>query len=108
MAQKRQTKPTNNQLPNNPNITKRPTKNLPTYIHKTEKTIQTTPFTTKHKTKPTYFTRNTAKMTLDKLIAYQLTLPRQSAQIAINNLNRYKQLYTQKRLRIHLGQTKLL
>ena len=61
------------------------TKNLPTYIYKTEKTIQTTPFTTKHKTKPTYFTRNTAKMTFDKLIAYKLTLPRQSAQIAINN-----------------------
>ena len=63
---------------------------LMTLIHKLEKTITNIAFITKHKIKKTYFTRNTTKMTQGKLITYLLTLPRQSAQIAINRFIKEK------------------
>jgi len=59
-------------------------------IHKLEKTITDIAFIAKHKIKKAYFTRNTAKMTQGKLITFLLTLPRQSAQIAINRFIKEK------------------
>jgi len=63
---------------------------LMAFIHKIEKTITNTNFIAKHRTKPSYFTRTTAKMTFDKLATFLLTLPRQSAQIAINRFIKEK------------------
>jgi len=61
-------------------------KTLQTYIYQIKKITTNKTFITKHKTKPTYFTRNTAKLTFDKLITYQLSLPKQSAQISLNKI----------------------
>jgi hypothetical protein len=58
---------------------------LQTFIHQIEKTITDNTFINKHRIRPSHFTRNTAKLTFDKLITYLLSLPRQSAQIALNN-----------------------
>lgn len=59
--------------------------NLQAFIRQIEKTITDNNFINKHRIKPSHFTRNTAKLTFDKLITYLLSLPRQSAQIALNN-----------------------
>jgi len=63
---------------------------LMAFIHKIEKTITNIAFIAKHKIKTSHFTRCTAKMTFDKLVAFLLTLPRQSAQIAINRFIKEK------------------
>jgi len=59
-------------------------------IHKLEKSLTNITFIAKHRTKTSYFTRHTAKMTFDKLATFLLTLPRQSAQIAINRFIKEK------------------
>jgi len=46
--------------------------------------IASAEFITKYRTKASYFTRNSAKLTFDKLFIFLLSLPRQSAQAAIN------------------------
>jgi len=63
---------------------------LMVFIHKIEGAILDAAFIAKHRTKTSYFTRCTAKMTFDKLITFLLTLPRQSAQIAINRFIKEK------------------
>jgi hypothetical protein len=67
--------------------------NLQSHIYHIKKITTDKTFIAKHKTKQSYFTRSTAKLTFDKLITYQLTLPKQSAQTALNKFikqNGYK------------------
>jgi len=47
--------------------------------------IKNAEIVSKYRTKPSYFTRSTAKMTFDKLVMFQLSLPKKSAQAAIND-----------------------
>jgi hypothetical protein len=63
---------------------------LMVFIHKIEGAILDVAFIAKHRTKASYFTRCTTKMTFDKLITFLLTLPRQSTQITINRFIKEK------------------
>jgi hypothetical protein len=76
-------------------------KTVPNILTKTQKNIKNKKFTKKHTTKPTYFTRNTAKLTFDKIILYILTLSKQSTQTALNKLikqNKWKFTMTKQSL----------
>ena len=58
------------------------------FLNKITKLITGKEFISKYRTKPSYFTRSSAKLTFDKLATYLLSLPRLSAQAAINRFIR--------------------
>jgi hypothetical protein len=58
------------------------------YLNYLIKLVKGKEFICKYRTKPSYFTRSSAKLTFDKLVTYLLSLPRLSAQAAINKFIR--------------------
>jgi hypothetical protein len=59
-------------------------KSLQVFIAKTAKLITNNDFIAAYRNKPSYFSRSSAKLTFETLLLFLLTLPRQSAQCAIN------------------------
>ena len=59
-------------------------KSLQEFLHQIAQTFKDKAFSVTHRTNPTYFTRASAKLTFEKLLLFLLSLPRQSAQSAIN------------------------
>jgi hypothetical protein len=59
-------------------------KSLQAFIGKIAELIANNTFIAAYRNKPSYFSRSSAKLTFDKLLLFMLTLPRQSAQCAIN------------------------
>jgi hypothetical protein len=63
-------------------------RNTESFLNSLIKLVTGKEFISKYRTKPSYFTRNSAKLTFDKLVTYLLSLPRLSAQAAINRFIR--------------------
>ena len=59
-------------------------KSLQTFICKIAQLISNNNFIATYRNKTSYFTRSSAKLTFEKLLLFLLTLPRQSAQCALN------------------------
>ena len=59
-------------------------KSLQAFICQIGKLIVNNDFIAAYRNKASYFSRSSAKMTFDKLLLFMLTLPRQSAQCALN------------------------
>ena len=59
-------------------------KSLQAFLGQIAELIGNNTFIAAYRNKPSYFSRSSAKLTFDKLLIFMLTLPRQSAQCAIN------------------------
>ena len=59
-------------------------KSLQAFIGQIAKLIKNNNFIAAYRNKASYFSRSSAKLTFDKLLLFMLTLPRQSAQCALN------------------------